>query len=544
MCTVTGRRIGTAALVLLVLVTGTPLSQAAVQQDLAQLDILQLQLALGSGRLTSRDLVEHYLARIEQLNPEPVGLNVVRQVNPEALLRADALDAERRAKGPRGPLHGIPVLIKDNLQTRGMTTTAGSILLRDFQPEADAYQVARLRAAGAIILGKTTMHEFGFGITGQGSQFGSSRNPYAPQRNAADGAAAAVAADLAAAALGSDSCGGLRAAAAHNAVVTLRGTQGLSSRAGSVPVSHTQDMVGPLARSVTDLALLLDATVGFDPQDRQSALSMGKIPPSYAEALNVLGLRGKRIGILEDLLLVDPEDSEVVGVFGAAIAQLQAAGARLERIRAPELVALMNSRVDGFFVLAHDFRTDIAGYLQHHDHPDIDSLDDIIRRGEHHPSIDDALRLAQAMDENSESEYLAELEHRRQFKEVVMALMARHQLDALAYPSMRRIAALVDDPQPGSNCRLAANTGLPAITVPAGFTSGGLPVGLELLGPSWSETTLLSMAFSFEQATGHRQLPELIAPPSPATLESEAQAQSHNPASDAPLEQELPPENQ
>jgi Asp-tRNA(Asn)/Glu-tRNA(Gln) amidotransferase A subunit family amidase len=512
----------TAALLLwLAALIAAPVTQATVQHHLAQSDILALQLAMGSGRLTSRVLVEHYLARIEQLNSGPLGLNAVRQLNPEALQRADALDAERRAKGPRGPLHGIPLLIKDNLQTRGMTTTAGSILLQDFQPEADAYQVSRLRAAGAIILGKTTMHEFGFGITGQGSLFGSSRNPYALQRNPADGAAAAVAADLATAALGSDSCGGLRAAAAHNSLVTLRGTQGLSSRAGAVPVSHTQDMVGPLARTVTDLALLLDATVGFDPQDRQSALSLGRIPPSYTEALNVLGLRDKRIGIVEDLLLVDPEDSAVVAVFGAAIAQLQAAGAQLERIRAPELVALMDSRVDGFFVLAHDFRTDITRYLRDNDHPDIDNLDDIIRRGEHHASIDDALRLAQAMEENSEQEYLAELEHRRQFREVVLALMARYELDALAYPAMRRIAALVDAPQPGSNCRLAANTGLPAVTVPAGFTPEGLPVGLELLGPSWSETSLLNMAYSFEQVTGHRRLPELIQPEPESAADSD-----------------------
>jgi Asp-tRNA(Asn)/Glu-tRNA(Gln) amidotransferase A subunit family amidase len=467
--------------------------------------------------------VEHYLARIEQLNQgenqgenkDTAALNAVRQVNPEALQRADALDAERQAKGPRGPLHGIPLLIKDNLQTRGMTTTAGSILLRDFQPQSDAYQVSRLRAAGAIILGKTTMHEFGFGITGQGSLFGSSRNPYALAHNPADGAAAAVAADMAVAAMGTDSCGGLRAAAAHNALVTLRGTQGLSSRAGVVPVSHTQDMVGPLARSVTDLALLLDATVGFDSQDRQSARSLGMIPPSYTQTLNVLGLREKRIGVLEDLLLVDPEDSEVVAVFGAAIAELQAAGAELERIKAPELVALMNSRVDGFFVLAHDFHTDIISYLGAHEHPGISSLDDIIRRGEHHSSIDDALRLAQAMEENSESEYLAELNHRRQFRDVVLALMARYELDALAYPAMRRVAALVNDPQPGSNCRLAANTGLPALTVPAGFTPQGLPVGLELLGPSWSEATLLSMAYGFEQATRHRRPPALIMPAQP-----------------------------
>jgi Asp-tRNA(Asn)/Glu-tRNA(Gln) amidotransferase A subunit family amidase len=473
----------------------------------AEPDILQLQLAMGAGRITSRQLVEFYLARIERLNASGVALNVVREVNPDAVDRAEALDAERRAKGPRSPLHGLPILIKDNFQTEGMSTTAGSKLFSGFQPSGDAYQVTRLRAAGAIILGKTNMHEFGFGITGQGSSFGRARNPYALERNPGDGAAAAVAANLAVAALGTDSCGGLRTAAAHNSLVTLRGTQGLSSRSGIVPLSHTQDMAGPLARSVSDLALLLDATVGFDPADQQSALSLQKIPSSYTRSLDLLALQGARIGVLEDLLLVDPEDSQVVGVFGAALAELQAAGAELERIKAPELVALMDSRVNGFFVLAHDFRTDIAAYLQGQPLPGIVSLEDILARGQHDASIDASLRLAQAMDANSEADYLAELAHRRRFREVVMAIMARNELSALAYPSMRRVAAPLGAPQPGNNCRLSANTGLPAVSVPAGFTADGFPVGLELLGPSWSESSLLSLAFSYEQATRHRRGP-------------------------------------
>lgn len=493
----------------------------------AEPDILQIQLAMGAGRLTARQLVEFYLSRIERFNASGVALNVVREVNPEALYRADALDAERRAKGPRGPLHGLPILIKDNFQTAGMTTTAGSRLFSGFQPEADAYQVARLRAAGAIILGKTNMHEFGLGITGQGSSFGRTRNPYALERNPGDGAAAAVAANFAVAALGTDSCGALRTAAAHTALVTLRGTQGLSSRGGIVPLSHTQDMAGPLARSVSDLALLLDATVGYDPADEQSALSLQKIPASYTRSLDLLALRGARIGILEDLLLVDPEDSEVVGVFGAAISELQAAGAQLERIKAPELVALMDSRVSGFFVLAHDFRTDIAAYLQRQELPGIVSLEDILARGQHDDSIDESLRLAEAMDANSEAEYLAELAHRQRFREVVMAIMARNQLSALAYPTMRRVAVPLGAPQPGSNCRLSANTGLPAVSVPAGFTADGLPVGLELLGPSWSESLLLSLAYSFEQATRHRR---------PPVLERPSSEQSENPDSPLPLE--------
>ena len=480
--------------------------------DIVEADIFRLQVAMGSGQLSARNLVERYLARIERDNDR---LNAIREVNAGALNRAIALDAERQSRGPRGPLHGIPLIVKDNFQTADMVTTAGSVLFAEFQPDGDATQIARLRAAGAIILGKANMHEFALGITAQGSAFGQVSNPYDLTRNAGDGAAAAVAANLAAAGMGTDSCGSLRIAAAHNALVTLRGTQGISSRAGIVPVSRNQDIAGPLARSVSDLALLLDATVGFDSADRQTALSLGHVPDSYLRGLDIAGLDGARIGVLEDLLLRDPEDTEVVAVMGSAISQMQAAGAEFERIKAPEVLALMDSRVDGFFVLAHDFRTDMEAYLDAQRDRPVEDVADILARGQHHSSIDDSLRLAQAMERGSEGEYLAELQHRQMFREVVLAIMARNRLDALLYPAVRQKAAPLSQNQPGSNCRLSANTGLPAITLPAGFTPDGMPVGLELLGPAWSEAKLLSLAFSVEQQLDLRRPPPVM-PPLPA----------------------------
>lgn len=470
----------------------------------ARADIYQLQVAMGTGKLTARELVEYYLGRIEAMDPL---LNSVARINPDAIRIAELLDAERAAKGPRGPLHGIPLLIKDNYQTAGLATTAGSLLLNGFQPAADAYQIAKLRAAGAVILGKTNMHEFALGITAQGSGFGRSRNPYAPARTAGDGLAAALAADLASAGMGTDTCGSLRLPAAHNGLYGLRSTQGLASRSGIVPVSHTQDVAGPLARNVSDLALLLDATVGFDSADRQSAAGLGQVAASYFGALNPAALQGARIGVLEDLLLQEPEDAEVAGVAGAAFAELQAAGARLERIKAPELIALMDSRINGFLVLEHEFKTDLEAYLRAREGAPVTSLAEILGSGEYDPSIDAALRLAEAMDENSDAEYLAELHHRDVLRQVVLAVMADNALDALAYPASRRKAAALGEPQPGSNCRLSANTGLPAIVIPAGVTADGLPVGLELLGPAWSESRLLNLAYSYQQATGRALQP-------------------------------------
>jgi Asp-tRNA(Asn)/Glu-tRNA(Gln) amidotransferase A subunit family amidase len=488
----------------------------AADFDIVEADILRLQVAMGSGRIDARNLVERYLARIERDNGR---LNAIREVNPGALNRATALDAERQNRGPRGPLHGIPIIVKDNFQTADMVTTAGSELFADFQPERDATQIARLRAAGAIILGKANMHEFALGITAQGSAFGQVSNPYDLSRNAGDGVAAAIAANLAAAGMGTDSCGALRISAAHNSLVTLRGTQGLSSRAGIVPVSHNQDIAGPIARSVSDLALLLDATVGFDSADRQTARSLGQVPDSYLHGLDIAALDGARIGVLEDLLLRDPEDTEVVAVIGSAISQMQAAGAEFERIKAPEVLALMGSRVDGFFVLAHDFRTDMEAYLDAQRDRPVEDVADILARGEHHASIDDSLRLAQAMERGSEGEYLAELQHRQMFREVVLAIMARNRLDALVYPAVRQKAAPLGESQPGSNCRLSANTGLPAIALPAGFTPDGLPVGLELLGPAWSEARLLSLAFSVEHQLDLRRPPPVRPPPINPSLE-------------------------
>ncbi len=243
---------------------------AAAPFDLVEKSIAELQHAMAAGEVSSHELVAAYLARIDAYDKSGPKLNAMIALNPRALAEADALDKERAAKGPRGPLHGIPIVVKDNFETADMPTTGGSIALAGFEPKEDAFQVAKLRAAGAVILGKTNLHELAAGITSVSSMGGQTRNPYDPARNpggSSGGTAAAVAANFAAAGMGSDTCGSIRIPSGHNSLVGLRGTLGLSSRAGVIPLSHTQDIGGPLARTVVDLATMLDATVGADERD-------------------------------------------------------------------------------------------------------------------------------------------------------------------------------------------------------------------------------------------------------------------------------------
>src|SRR6185436_16036061 len=256
--------------------------------DVAEATIDQPQQAMAAGQVTSAQLVDLYFARIDAYDKTGPKLNAILWLNPRARAEAEALDRERAARGPRGPLHGIPIVIKDNYDTADMPTPAGSKALDGAMAARDAFQVRKLREAGAVIVGKTNLHEFARGITTISSLGGQTRNPYDPTRNpggSSGGTGAAVAANFAAAGMGSDTCGSIRIPAANNNLVGLRGTQGLSSRTGIVPLSSTQDIGGPIARSIPDLAVMLDAVVGADPADASTAVSNGHIPPSYRAAL-------------------------------------------------------------------------------------------------------------------------------------------------------------------------------------------------------------------------------------------------------------------
>ncbi len=473
--------------------------------DIMETTITQAQTALAAGNITSRNLVAAYLARIETYDKQGPSLNAISVINKNALAEAERLDQERASKGIRGPFHGIPILVKDNFETRDMQTAAGSILLKDWCPPEDAFMVKRLREAGAIIIAKTNMHEFAYGITTVGSLFGATRNPYALDRNpggSSGGTGAAIAANFGVVGWGSDTCGSIRIPAAHNNLFGLRGTQGLLSRTGIVPLSHTQDIGGPLARTVTDLALALDATVGYDPNDSQTALSLGHVPSSYLACLHPGGLQGMRIGLLMDLLHIDDEDVEVAEVIKSALSAMQAQGADVVEVSIPNLSNLLSHRV-----LQQEFKFDLDAYLAQRPTAPVRSFDEVVASGQVHPAVAERLPEMQALEVLHTPKYQAHLLKRTKLKIAIYQAMVENGVELLAFPSIRQKAAPIGEAQPGSNCQLSANSGLPAITIPAGFTPDGLPVGLELLGREWDEAMLLKVAYTYEQATNPRHLP-------------------------------------
>jgi amidase len=401
-------------------------------------------------------------------------------LNPNAFREAEALDRERAAKGPRGPLHGIPVIVKDNYSTADMQTTAGTMALLGFVPPGDAFQVRRLREAGAVIIAKSNLHELASGITTAGSAFGQTLNPYDPSRNpggSSGGTAAAIAASFAAAGMGSDTCGSIRIPASVNNLVGLRPTKGLSSITGIVPLSVTQDVGGPLARSVADLAVMLDATVGEDPADPATHLQPGQSRPKFMDALQAGALKGARIGILEPLFGDASDDQEVIRMVRSSIEDLKKAGAVAVSVPMPELMAAL----DGSSVINAEFKEDLANYLARNGNPPVHSLEEIVRGGLLHASLEAVMNTRRASKGRDTHEYKIALAKRAAIQQTILKLMEDQKLDALVYPTMRRKPARIGEPQGGSNCQLSASTGFPAISMPAGFTGDGLPAGVELL---------------------------------------------------------------
>ena len=473
--------------------------------------IPDLQTAQAEGQVTSRGLVDAYLARIAAYDQTGPRLNAIVILNPRAREQADALDRERAQSGPRGPLHGIPVLVKDNYDTVGMPTSGGALGLATMQPTTDAFQVKRLREAGAVILGKTTMHELAAGITTISSLTGQTRNPYDLMRapgGSSGGTGVAVAASFAAAGMGSDTCGSIRIPAANQNLVGMRVTRGLSSRTGVMPLSDTQDVAGPLARTVTDLAIMLDATVGVDADDAVTAEGAAHVPKSYRDTLTVGRLKGARIGVLRALVGTAPEDEEVGDLLRKALDAMKPHGAEVIDVVVPGLDNLLRDSS----VIGDEFKFDLAAYLARHPNAPVKSLGEIIERGLHHDALDQSFRLRNAPEKKETEHYRQALLKRRALRGAVEVALAAQRVDVLAYPTLRRKPALIGEAQLGTNCQLSATTGLPAISMPAGFTVDGLPVGLELLGAAFSEPALLGMAFAWEQAASTRRAP-FSAPP-------------------------------
>jgi len=486
--------------------TSGPVPGGARPWSVVEKSIAELQAAMQAGTATSKDLVSQYLARIKAYDQDGPKLNAFIALNPHALDDAAALDAERRAGRVRGPLHGIPIVVKDNYLTADMPTTAGSKALAGFESHRDAFMVKKLRDAGVVIIGKTNLHELAYGITSISSMGGQTLNPYDPTRNpggSSGGTGAAVAANFAAAGMGTDTCGSIRNPSSENNLVGLRGTLGLSSRDGIVPLAHTQDIGGPLARSVADLATMLDATVGGDPNDPLSLTGAGHIPPSYRAALTADALKGARIGLLTAYFGNAPEDAEVAAIVHGALDAMNERGAVTVDVTVPDFDVLLQ----GTSTINAEFKFDLLDFLAPFPNAPVHTLGDIIESGKYSPAIDGVIRRANAVEERTNDAYRATLAKRGPARDAIVAAMKAQRLDALAYPTLRRKPARIGEPQGGSNCQLSATTGLPAISFPAGFTPDGLPVGIELLGDQWSELELLKLAYSFEQATHLRKLP-------------------------------------
>ncbi|MFL0556986.1 amidase family protein [Paenibacillus barengoltzii] len=479
---------------------------------LPEATISELQLAMEQGKITSKQLVQMYLDRIDKYDDQGISLQAVLSVNPDALSIAEALDQERAEKGPRGPLHGIPILVKDNFDTADMPTTAGCLCLKESIPSQDADQIAKLKEAGAIILGKTNLHEFAFGITTSSSLGGQTKNPYALDHypgGSSGGTGAAIAANFAAAGLGTDTGGSIRIPSSFNSLVGIRPTIGLSSRDGIIPLALTQDVGGPIARTVEDAAILLDATVGYDPDDIATAYSVGRIPASYTDFLDVNGLKGARIGVATELF---PENNDqekaVTGVVSNAVKELEALGATVVNIKIPNLEEIMKyPSLSGY-----EFKFQLNDYLEElGDKAPYHSLAEIIASGEYDKSQEQSMKAREARETLDTQEYKDIVLKRTSLtRDSLLKVMADYKLDAIVYPTSTQPPALIGEGQSsGNNNRLSPFSGFPAITVPAGFTKDGLPVGIEFLGRAFDEGTLIKLAYSYEQGTHHRHAPAL-----------------------------------
>jgi amidase len=469
--------------------------------------IAELQRAMSEGRTTSVALVDAYLARIAAYDQAGPRLNAIIRLAPEARAEARRLDAERRAGRVRGPLHGIPIVLKDNFDTRDMPTSGGSLALAGHRTADDAFVVRRLRDAGAVVLAKSNMHELAAGITTISSLGGQTCNPYDPRRTpggSSGGTGAAIASSFAAVGWGSDTCGSIRIPAAFGSLVGLRPTWGLFSRTGVMPLSHTQDVPGPLARTVGDLAIALDATVGPDPADTSTRVLAGRPLPRFADSLSAGALRGARIGILRNYF--SDADGEIVDTVRAAVRAMHAAGADTVPVTIPGLDSLLA----GTSVINFEHKFDMLDYLARGragPAGPVASLADLVATGLEHDALETRFRLADTTSMRDSPAYRRALARQAEMRARITALLDSLRLDALVYPTMRRKPALVGEPQLGGTCNLSAQTGLPALTVPAGFTAEGLPVGVELLGRPFGDVRLVSLGYAFEQLAPRRRAP-------------------------------------
>ncbi len=505
----------------IIAVTLTP-ARAARTVDFDALTIADIGRAFDSGALTSEKLVQLCLARIQAYDRQGPSLHAVLALNPKALETARALDAERKARGPRSPLHGVPIVLKDNYNTSDLPTTGGSLLLEGSRPPDDAFVVRKLRAAGAIVLAKVNMSEFASGPA-RSSLGGQSLNPHDLTRTpsgSSGGTGVAIAAAYAPLGLGTDTGGSIRGPSTSNGIVGLKPTHGLLSRSGIIPLSLTFDTGGPMARSVTDVAIALGVMTGVDPADGATATSEGKFESDYTRYLKADALKGARIGVARDFLGADPD---VDWVVDASIEAMRKAGSILVDVRYPKW--LLDSKQELYNAIRRpEFHAQIADYLKTTAPGYPKTLEEMIERANAlitvrpdgaapNPGRWTLFALEAGSGTLDDYRYTSVRDHGLPLvRAAVEGMLAAQKLDAIVYPtSSRRPGLIADTGGAGGGTPSATDianlTGFPDLIVPAGFTGDRLPVGISFFGPAFSEPKLIALGYSFEQATHARRRP-------------------------------------
>jgi len=503
----------------------TPATAEVKPSELDEITISELQDGMKSGKFTARALTERYSARIAEIDKNGPAVNAIIEMNPDAFSIADSLDQERKAKGPRGPLHGIPVLIKDNIDTADrMMTTAGSLALVGSKPPKDSFVAQKLRAAGAVILGKTNLSEWAnircsHSTSGWSGRGGLTKNPYALDRNpcgSSSGTGAGISANLAAAGIGTETDGSIVCPSSSNGLAGIKPTVGLVSRAGIIPISHSQDGAGPMCRTVRDAAILLGALTGVDPNDAATAASAGKSFVDYAQFCDPNGLKGARIGVVRKYFgFSDAVDA----LMEQSLDVMKKQGATL--IDPAEIETLGKFDDSELLVFMYELKADLNAYLARlGSGAPVRTLKEIIEFNERNHQREmpffgqDLFLKAESKGPLTDQEYVDALSrnHRLARTEGIDAVMDKHKLDALVAPTGGP-AWLTDllngDHFAGGSSNAAAVAGYPNINVTAGSIFD-LPVGISFFGRAWSEPTLIRLAYSFEQATRARQSPRFL----------------------------------
>lgn len=483
--------------------------------DIIETTIASVQQAMLTGKLTCRQLVEQYLAQIEHYDQQGPCINAIISINPQALQDADALDTLLQRTGKlSGPLHGVPVLLKDNINTHNWATTAGSASMANYMPATDAFITARLRQAGALLLAKTNLHEFAIWGETISSILGQSLNPYDLTRTpggSSGGTGAAIACNMGLIGIGTDTINSVRSPASACNLVGIRPTLGLVSRSGIIPYSLTQDIAGPICRTVEDAVHTLDCIASYDSKDAVTALAVNRRPASYLASLNPDGMRNKRIGVLRSFFGTAAVNMPVNQVIEAAIELMQSSGAIIiplaEQIDSARLVTEVSVHLD-------DFKTHLDAHLSAlNTSASVHSMADIIASGKYHPGIADNLQTAMQLSVGTAS-YNEKLIRQADLRTRILKIMADLQLDAIIYPHQQQLVCKTGTGQQQRNGALCAVTGFPSIVVPAGFAPSpdapiGVPVGMEIIGRPFSEPLLIEVAYGFEQQSKVRQAPLL-----------------------------------